>query len=120
MMERGKYVRYLEDGRKIAKMMFTTSSLCNAENQNDVDALTGVEILMPEGEMSPNKLGKGSNSVPSISYTAVQNLGIGDPISQVYKFLFYGHMCIYSSHNVARFCVCVEFWNLSVVYGKFI
>jgi len=49
-----------------------------------VDALSGVEIIMPHGEMSPNKMMSGSvlSPVPSISYTAVQNLGVGDPISQ--------------------------------------
>jgi hypothetical protein len=47
-----------------------------------VDALSGVDILIPGGEMSPNKLGNGLAAVPSISYTAVHNLGVGDPISQ--------------------------------------
>ncbi len=50
-----------------------------------MDALTGVEILMPNAEMSPSKMslsGSVLSPVPSISYTAVQNLGVGDPISQ--------------------------------------
>ena len=56
-----------------------------AESQLDVDALSGVEIVMPNGEMSPNKFMMSSSTlspVPSISYTAVQNLGVGDAISQ--------------------------------------
>jgi hypothetical protein len=55
------------------------------ENQLlDVDALAGVEILIPNGEMSPNKHHNGvQGQVPSISYTSAQNLGIGDPISHV-------------------------------------
>jgi len=52
-----------------------------SENHLDVDALAGVEILIPNGEMSPNKIG--TTQVPSISYSSVQNLGVGDPISHV-------------------------------------
>jgi hypothetical protein len=51
------------------------------ETRAHADALAAVDILMPEGEMSPNKLGKGPNAIPCISYTGVQALGIGDPIS---------------------------------------
>lgn len=54
------------------------------ESQLDLDALAGVDILMPNGEMSPIKPGM---SIPSISYSSVQNLGIGDPISQVCRSL---------------------------------
>lgn len=46
-----------------------------------MDALASVEILIPNGEMSPNKPGNGQ--VPSISYSSVQSLGVGDPISHV-------------------------------------
>lgn len=65
--------------------------LCLLENHLDVDALAGVEILIPNGEMSPNKLGNGQ--VPSISYSSVQSLGVGDPISHVKacSFLIFGN-----------------------------
>jgi hypothetical protein len=65
------------------------------ENQLDVDALAGVEILIPNGDMSPNKHGSsnGSAQVPSISYTSVQSLGVGDPISHVSCFSFELQTC---------------------------
>lgn len=63
----------------------STALILTAENQLDVDALAGVEILIPNGEMSPNKPIGGQNGVPSISYSTVATLGVGDPISQVRK-----------------------------------
>jgi hypothetical protein len=70
------------------------------ENQLDVDALAGVEILIPNGDMSPNKHGSsnGSAQVPSIS---VQSLGVGDPISHVSYFYFELQTC-YSCEKSAN------------------
>lgn len=77
-----------------------------------MDALAGVEILIPNGEMSPNKVGNGQ--VPSISYSSVQNLGVGDPISHVRIFRIFVSTKILFSHSLC-YSVSVTLFREEVI-----